>query len=337
MKAVCVREFGPIEAAEFADVSDPVPGPGEVIVAVEAAEVNFPDILIMEGKYQVKPPLPFSPGKAAAGIVETVGDGVTSPKPGDRVAVQVEYGAYAEKLKTPAVTCYPMPNGMSFEDAAALGLAYQTAHFALAERAALSAGDSVLVLGASGGVGAASVQLAKALGAGLVIGGVRGDDNAALAKAAGADHTVELGMEGLRDGLRDAVRELTGGRGVDIVVDPVGGDANAAALRAVAWRGRMVIIGFASGEIPTLRSNYLLIKNIAVSGLSWSDYRERETAWVARVQEEIYGFWSAGKLPPLIGRTLPLAKFADALTMLKDGQAQGKIILTVDRSDADRP
>ena len=337
MKAVCVREFGPIEAAEFADVSDPVPGPGEVIVAVEAAEVNFPDILIMEGKYQVKPPLPFSPGKAAAGIVETVGDGVTSPKPGDRVAVQVEYGAYAEKLKTPAATCYPMPNGMSFADAAALGLVYQTAHFALAERAALSAGDSVLVLGASGGVGAASVQLAKALGAGLVIGGVRGDDNAALAKAAGADHTVELGMEGLRDGLRDAVRELTGGRGVDIVVDPVGGDANAAALRAVAWRGRMVIIGFASGEIPTLRSNYLLIKNIAVSGLSWSDYRERETAWVARVQEEIYGFWSAGKLPPLIGRTLPLAKFADALTMLKDGQAQGKIILTVDRSDADRP
>ena len=337
MKAVCVREFGAIEAAEFADVSDPVPGPGEVIVAVEAAEVNFPDIMIMEGKYQVKPPLPFSPGKAAAGIVETVGDGVTSPKPGDRVAVQVEYGAYAEKLKTPAATCYPMPNGMSFEDAAALGLVYQTAHFALAERAALSAGDSVLVLGASGGVGAASVQLAKALGAGLVIGGVRGDDNAALAKAAGADHTVELGMEGLRDGLRDAVRELTGGRGVDIVVDPVGGDANAAALRAVAWRGRMVIIGFASGEIPTLRSNYLLIKNIAVSGLSWSDYRERETAWVARVQEEIYGFWSAGKLPPLIGRTLPLAKFADALTMLKDGQAQGKIILTVDRSDAVRP
>lgn len=337
MKAVCVREFGPIEAAEFTDVSDPVPGPGEVVVAVEAAEVNFPDIMIMEGKYQVKPPLPFSPGKAAAGIVETVGDGVTSPKPGDRVAVQVEYGAYAEKLKAPAATCYPMPNGMSFADAAALGLVYQTAHFALVDRAALSAGDSVLVLGASGGVGAASVQLAKALGAGLVIGGVRGGDNAALAKAAGADHTVELGMEGLRDGLRDAVRELTDGRGVDIVVDPVGGDANAAALRAVAWRGRMVIIGFASGEIPTLRSNYLLIKNIAVSGLSWSNYRDRETAWVARVQEEIYGFWSAGKLPPLIGRTLPLAKFADALALLKEGRARGKIILTVDRSGAVRP
>ncbi len=337
MKAVCVREFGPIEAAELAEIPDPVPGPGEVVVAVEAAEVNFPDIMIMEGEYQVKPPLPFSPGKAAAGIVETVGDGVTSPKPGDRVAVQVEYGAYAEKLKAPAATCYPMPDGMAFVDAAALGLVYQTAHFALVERAAFAAGDSVLVLGASGGVGAASVQLAKALGAGLVIGGVRGDDNAALAKAAGADHTVDLGMEGLRDGLRDAVRELTDGRGVDIVVDPVGGDANAAALRVVAWRGRMVIIGFASGEIPTLRSNYLLIKNIAVSGLSWSDYRDRETAWVARVQEEIYGFWSAGKLPPLIGRTLPLAKFADALTMLKDGQAQGKIILTVDRSGAVRP
>ncbi len=337
MKAVYVREFGALEAAEFMDTPDPVPGPGEVIVAVKAAEVNCPDSLVMEGKYPIKPPLPFSPGKAAAGIVETVGDGVKSLKPGDRVAAQVEYGAYAEKLKAPAASCYPMPDGMSFEDAAALGLVYQAAHFALAERAALSAGDTVLVLGASGGIGAASVQLAKALGAGLVIGGVLGDDNAAIAKAAGADHTIDLGMEGLRDGLRDAVRELTEGRGVDIVVDPVGGDANAAALRAVAWRGRMVIIGFASGEIPTLRSNYLLIKNIAVSGLSWSDYRERETAWVARVQEEIYGFWSAGKLPPLIGRTLPLAKFADALTMLKDGQAQGKIILTVDRSGAVRP
>jgi NADPH2:quinone reductase len=144
-------------------------------------------------------------------------------------------------------------------------------------------------------------------------------------------------MQGLRDGLRDAVRELTDGGGVDIVIDPVGGDAHAAALRAVAWRGRMVIIGFASGGIPTIRSNYLLIKNIAVSGLSWSNYRERETAWVAQVQEEIFGFWSAGKLPSLIGRTLPLAKFADALTMLKEGRAQGKIILTVDRSDADRP
>jgi NADPH2:quinone reductase len=337
MKAVCVRQFGAIEAAEFTDTPDPVPGPGEVIVAVEAAEVNFPDILVMEGKYQIKPPLPFSPGKAAAGIVETVGDGVTSAKPGDRVAVQVEYGAYAEKLKSAAATCYPMPDGMPFEDAAALGLVYQTAHFALAERAALSAGDSVLVLGASGGIGVASVQLAKALGAGLVIGGVLGDDNAAFAKAAGADHAIDLGMEGLRDGLRDTVRELTDGHGVDIIVDPVGGDANAAALRAMAWRGRMVIIGFASGEIPTIRSNYLLLKNIAVSGLQWSDYRERETAWVARVQEEIFGFWSADKLTPLISRTLPLAKFADALTMLKEGRAQGKIILTVDRSDADRP
>jgi len=334
LKAVYVREFGPIGEAEVTDVPDPVAGPGEVIVAVKAAEVNFPDILVIEGKYQIKPPLPFSPGKAAAGIVESVGDGVTAPKPGDRVAVQVEYGAYAEKLRTRAATCYPLPDGMSFEEAAALGLVYQTAHFALVERAALAAGETVLVLGASGGIGMASVQLAKALGAGLVIGGVRGDDNAAVARAAGADHVIDLGMQGLRDGLRDAVRDLTDGHGVDVVVDPVGGDANAAALRAMAWRGRMVIIGFASGDIPAIRSNYLLVKNIAVSGLQWSDYREREAAWVARVQAEIFGFWSEGKLNPIC-RALPLAKFAEALAMLKEGRVQGKIILTVDRSDGE--
>lgn len=337
MKAVWLRDYGPIDEAEVAEVPDPVPGPGEVIVAVKAAEVNYPDILVIEGKYQIRPPLPFSPGKAAAGVVETVGAGVTSPKPGDRVAAQVEYGAYAEKLKAPAATCYPLPDGMAFEAAAALGLAYQTAHFALVERAALSAGDSVLVLGAAGGVGVAGVQLAKGLGAGPVIAGVRGDANAAVARAAGADHTIELGMQGLRDGLRDAVRELTNGHGVDIVVDPVGGDANAAALRAMAWRGRMVIIGFASGDIPTIRSNYLLLKNIAVSGLQWSDYREREPAWVARVQAEIFDLWSEGKLAPLISRRLPLAGFAEALATLKEGRAQGKIILTVDRSRDNRP
>ncbi len=325
-----VRAFGPIDQAAVEEVPDPVPGPGEVLVAVRAAEANYPDILVIEGAYQIKPPLPFSPGKAAAGVIEAIGEDVAGFKPGDRVAVQVEYGAYAEKLIAPAATCYLMPEGLPFDKAAALGLAYQTAHFALVDRAGLQRGDCVLVLGASGGVGVASIQLAKALGARTVIGGVRAADDAEIAKAAGADHTIGLLMDNLRDGLRDAVRDATGGHGADVVIDPVGGDFNAAALRAMAWRGRMVIVGFASGDIPTIRSNYLLVKNIAVSGLQWSDYRDRDPQWVARVQAEIFDLYTRGMIDPPIDRTLPLARFADALTSLRDGAVQGKIVLSVD-------
>jgi NADPH:quinone reductase len=328
MKAVIVREFRPFDQADIADVPEPTPGPDDVVVAVRAAEANFPDILVMQGDYQVKPPLPFSPGKAAAGVVSAVGANVSALKSGDRVSAQVEYGAYAEKLLANAQTCYPMPDSMPFEDAAALGLVYQTSHFALVERAGIVPGDNVLVLGASGGIGVASIQLAKALGAGTVIAGVLGEENMAVAEAAGADCMVDLGMDGLRNGLRDYIDKVTGGHGADIVIDPVGGEANAAALRAMAWRGRMVIIGFASGDIPTIKSNYLLLKNIAVSGLQWSDYRERDPAWVARVQEEIFALYSAGKLKPHISKTFPLENYADALSLLQAGQAQGKIILT---------
>lgn len=328
MKAVLVRTFGPAETATLEDLPPlPAPGGGEVIVNIRATEVNFPDILVMEGRYQVKPPLPFSPGKAGAGVVSALGAGVTGLALGDPVALQVEYGTYAEQICTTAANCHRMPEAMPFETAAALGLVYQTAHFALVERAAMRPGDAVLVLGASGGVGSASVQLAKALGGGAVVGGVKGARNADLARAAGCDATVDLGMENLRDGLRDAVRAATGGAGADIVIDPVGGAVTDAALRAMAWRGRLVVVGFAAGDIPSIRANYLLVKNIAVSGLQWSDYRERDPAWVQRVQQQIFELWSAGKLHPQIAETLPLADFAEALTRLKQGRAHGKIIL----------
>lgn len=327
MKAVYVKEYGPYREASVEEVEDPVPGPGEVIVDVRAAEANYPDILVMRGDYQIKPPLPFSPGKAGAGVIASVGRDVVSLKPGDRVSVQVEYGTYAERLKTSAATCYPMPEDMPFEDAAALGLVYQTSHFALVERAGMSAGETVLVLGASGGIGVASVQLAKALGARTVIAGVLGEENRSVAADAGADHIVDLGMDDLRDGLRAFIHGVTDGNGVDVVIDPVGGVANAAALRAMAWRGRMVIIGFASGEIPTIKSNYLLVKNIAVSGLQWSDYRERDPAWVARVQDELFAHYSAGRLNPHISKTFALSEFSKALDLLKAGKAQGKVVL----------
>ena len=266
MKAVLVEEYGPFANTVLRTVEDPKVKPGMALVRLMAADVNFPDILVIEGKYQVKPETPFSPGKAGAGIVEAVGEGVTGLKPGDRVGIQVEYGAFAEKVLVPAQSCFPIPDAMPFDTATALGLVYQTAYFSLMDRADFKPSDTVLVLGASGGVGMASVQLAKAMGSPCVIAGVRGEANAAFAYQAGADHVVDLRMDNLRDGLRTAVRELTGGHGADVVIDPVGGEANAAALRAMAWRGRMVIVGFASGDIPAIRANYLLVKNIARRG-----------------------------------------------------------------------
>lgn len=329
MKAVFVEEYGPYANAVLKTADDPSPQAGMVLVRLMAADVNFPDILVMEGKYQVKPPLPFSPGKAGAGVVEAVGADVKGMEPGDRVAVQVEYGAYAEKVSVPAQTCYPMPNDMPYDVGAALGLVYQTAYFSLLERAAFTPDDAVLVLGASGGIGMASVQLAKALGSTCVIAGVRGPANAEFARMAGADHVVDLGMDNLKDGLRDAVKEITGGHGADVVIDPVGGEANAAALRAMAWCGRMVIVGFASGDIPAIRANYLLVKNIGVSGIQWSDYREREPKEVAAAQAEIFSLWAAGKLNPIITHRVALDDFMQALDIAGGGKVQGKVILTL--------
>ncbi|MGB7181293.1 MAG: NADPH:quinone oxidoreductase family protein [Burkholderiaceae bacterium] len=334
MKAIVVRHFGPFAQATFDDLPDPTPGAGQVVIDVHSAEANYPDILVMEGNYQVKPPLPFSPGKAASGVVSALGAGVTSLQLGQRVAVQVEHGAYAQQLVADAGNCYPMPEGMPFDDAAALGLVYQTAHYALNERASLKPGETVLVLGASGGIGVASVQLAKALGAKIVIAGVLGADNAAVAVQAGADHVIELGDESIKENLRAQVKKITGDQGVDVVIDPVGGEANAAALRAMAWRARMVIIGFASGNIPTIKANYLLVKNIAVSGLQWSDYRERDPVGVAAVQADIFRLYEQGKTRPYISKRLPLEQFAQALGLLSNGQAQGKIILQVRESNS---
>jgi len=329
MKAVWVRKFAPFETVGTEEVPDPEPGFGEVVVDVVAAEVNYPDILVIEGNYQFKPPLPFSPGKAAAGRVSAVGGGVNNLAPGDSVSVEVEYGAYAEKVKARAEHCYAMPPGMPFDRAAALGLTYQTAWFALKDRAGFQPGEVVLALGASGGVGMASLQVARALGAHLTIGGVRGKANAELALRYGADRVIELGAPDLRDSLRAQVQELTGGRGADIVIDPVGGDAHAAALRSLAWCGRMVIVGFASGQIPTIGANYLLVRNVAVSGLQWSDYRDCTPERVAEAQRELFALCQQGRIDPHIGRQLPLDRFAEGLRTLRDGGVQGKIILEV--------
>lgn len=328
MKAVVVNEFAPFEHAAYAQVADPVPGKDEVLVDVRAVESNYPDILVMEGRYQNKPPLPFSPGKAASGVIAALGAGVAGLAIGDRVAVQVEYGAYAEKLVARAQSCFAMPDAMDFETAAALSLVYQTSLFALLERAQFQPGETVLVLGASGGVGSAAVQLAKALGAAVVIACTRGEEGARVTKSLGADHVIDAGMDDLHEELRGKVNQYTAGHGADVVIDPVGGTAHAAAIRAMAWCGRMVIVGFAAGDIPQVRSNYLLVKNIAVAGLQWSDYRDRQPEKVAAAQQKIFALWQEGKLEPHISSVLPLASFSKALQALRQGEAEGKIILT---------
>ncbi len=336
MKAVLVRRFGPFGDARLEEVDDPAPGVGEVVVAVEAAEVNFPDILMMEGKYQIKPALPFVPGKGVAGRVVALGEGVDDLALGQRVAVQLEHGGFAERVRAPRAWCYPVPDGIDAATAAASVLTYQTAWFAFADRAALKAGESVLVLGAGGGVGVAAIQLAKAMGAGLVIAGTRSTAKADVVLRAGADHVVDLAAPDLRESLRARIHALTDGRGVDVIIDPVGGTAFEPALRALAWRGRLVVIGFAGGEIPVARANYLLVRNIAVMGLQGSDYRDRWPAECAQAQARIFEFIRSGAITPEVGARYPLGRFADALAVLAAGEARGKLLLVPDTAETVR-
>jgi NADPH:quinone reductase len=326
MRAVIVREHGPAAAQRVEIVPDPVPGTGEVVIDARAIGVNYPDLLVIEGRYQFQPPRPFSPGKEVAGVVSAVGPGVTRIKPGDRVMAQREYGTYAEKTLSPEATCYRMPDALGFEEGAALGLAYQTSHFALVERGAFRKGEAVLVTGASGGVGLAGVEIAKALGA-TVIAGVTSADKGELARRHGADHVIDLAAPKLRDSLREQAYAALGGRGVDIVLENVGGEVFDGALRALAWCGRMVVVGFASMRLPEVKANYLLVKNISAVGLQWSDYRERDPVWVQRVQAELYAMWSEGRLRPHVSERYPLERFAEALSRFTQRGVQGKMIL----------
>ncbi|MFO1351084.1 MAG: NADPH:quinone oxidoreductase family protein [Gammaproteobacteria bacterium] len=326
MRAVVVREFGPIERHRVEDIPMPKPGAGEVRIAVQAAGVNFPDILVVTGDYQVRPPLPFVPGKELAGVVAELGTGVRDLRIGDRVVAYIENGAFAEHAIAPASHCHPIPAAMTFEHAAT-GLVYQTAYYALHDRGQFQPGERVLITGASGGVGLAAIELVKALG-GVALAGARGSAKQEAARAHGADHIVDLSVSNLRDAVRDQVRAATGGHGADIVVEMVGGEVFDASLRALAWRGRLVVVGFAGGAIPNVKANYLLLKNIAVSGLHWSDYRERDPAGVRQVQNEINQFYLQGKLKPHVMQTLALADCAAAMRILRDGRVIGKVVLT---------
>ncbi len=328
MRAVVVREFGPPESIGVDELPAPRPEANEVLVDVHAAGVNFPDLLVMSGKYQILPQRPFVPGKECAGIVRAVGAEVSTCKPGDRVLMWMEYGAFAEQAVASQENCFVIPEGMDFQSAACFGLVYQTAHFALVTRAAMRPGEVVLVTGATGGVGLAAVQIAKALGA-IVVAAVSTPEKAAVARANGADHTVDVSVPNLRDSLRDQVRKATGGRGADVIIEQVGGDIFDASLRSLAWSGRLVVVGFAGGRIPEVKANYLLVKNIAVLGLQISDYRDDQPAAMRQVMQELFALYGQGKIDPLVSATYPLERFAEAFAAIVARKAIGKLALAI--------
>ncbi|MEY9537971.1 NADPH2:quinone reductase [Bradyrhizobium diazoefficiens] len=331
MRAYHVVEFGPPSALRLCEIEDRVPGDGQMLVDVAAAGINYPDILVVSGRYQILPQRPFVPGKEIAGVVRAVGAGVSGFVPGDRVLSQLENGAFAEQVLVRPEDTFHLPDGLGFADATAMGLAYQTAYFALHDRAGLRPGETVLVGGAAGGVGAAGIQLAKAFGT-RVLAAVRKSDQAGFARACGADVVIDAGGSNLREELRVQVHAATGGAGVDVVLDPVGAEFFGAALRALAWCGRLIVIGFASGEIPSVKANYLLVKNISISGLQWSDYRERTPQRIAEVQAEIFSLWKSGALSPPATRTFAFEELPAALDLIAQGGIRGKAALILDRS-----
>src|SRR6266436_1235688 len=324
VKAVLCKQYGPPETLVVEDLPSPRAGPGEAVVSVKAASVNFPDVLIIQNKYQFKPPLPFSPGSELAGVVKEVGAGVSSVRPGDKVMAFTTYGAFAEEVKTDAARLLPIPDGMDFKTAAAFVLTYGTSDHALRDRGALRAGETLLVLGAAGGVGLAAIEIGKALGA-RVIACASSDEKLAVCREHGADATINYAAEDLRE----RIKSLTGGQGVDVIYDPVGGAYTESAFRSIAWRGRLLVVGFAAGEIPKLPLNLALLKGAAVVGVFWGDFARREPKAFAESVKQLARWYAEGRLRPHVSQTLPLERAAEAIQLLASRKAKGKIVLTM--------
>lgn len=322
MRAVRIHQLTGPGGLVVDEVADPTAGPGQVVIAVEAAGVNFPDLLLSYGKYQFRPALPFSPGGEAAGVVCEVGPGVTSLAIGDRVAATVLHGAFAEKLAAPEAAAVKLPAGVTTHQGAATLLTYATTFHALVDRAALRSGESLLVLGAAGGVGLAAVELGKLLGA-RVLAAASSADKLALCRAHGADETIDYSHEDLKE----RVKALTGGAGVDVVYDPVGGSYAEPALRAIGWQGRYLVIGFAAGEIPRIPLNLTLLKGCQIVGVFWGQFAMREPARNRANCEQLLRWVAEGKLAPHIDEALPFDRAAEALTRLEQRQVKGKLLL----------
>ena len=322
MKAVVCKAWGPPDALVVEDVADLVPAAGQVVVDVKAAGVNFPDVLTVQGKYQVKPELPFTPGNEFAGIVRAVGDGVTAFNTGDRVIGFTRTGAFAEQALAPAEALMPMPPGMDFDVAAAITLTYGTSHHAIVDRGALQPDETMLVLGASGGVGLAAIEIGKALGA-RVIAAASSAEKLAVCKAHGADVLIDYTKEDLREALKAA----TDGKGPDVIYDPVGGVYSEPALRAIAWRGRHLVVGFANGEIPRLPWNLMLLKGASVVGVFWGDFVRREPQANMAAMRQMLGWMAEGRLRPLVSRRYELKDTARALNDMAERKVTGKVVI----------
>ncbi|MGI9438287.1 MAG: NADPH:quinone oxidoreductase family protein [Parvibaculales bacterium] len=336
MKAVLCKEFGPPESLVVEDIEAPEPGPGEVVLDVHAAAVNFPDVLIIQNKYQFKPPLPFSPGGEVAGVVSKLGDGVKNLKIGDRVIGSCGNGGFVEQIAINEMACMPVPDEMDLQTASALVLTYGTSHYALKDRAHLKAGETLLVMGAAGGVGLAAVELGKAAGA-RVIAAASTQDKLDVCVEHGADDTI-LYPSGALDreqqkALSEEIKEKTGGLGADVIYDPVGDVYAEPALRAINWEGRYLVIGFAAGEIPKIPLNLALLKSCQIVGVFWGAFTAREPAANQANLQELMEMYKSGQIRPHISDSYPLEQAADALNKMANRQVKGKVILTTGLSE----
>ena len=325
MKAVLCKELGPPEKLVVEDIPALKPGKGQVVVSVKAAGVNFPDTLIIQGKYQFKPEPPFSPGGEVAGVVKELGEGVTGWKPGERVIAGSTWGGFAQEIAVEADRLLRMPERMDFVSASAFLLTYGTSYHALKDRALLQPGETLLVLGASGGVGLSAIQIGKAMGA-RVIAAASSDAKLAVCKQHGADELINYASEDLRA----RIKAITAGKGVNVVYDPVGGPYSELALRDMAWNGRFLVVGFAAGEIPKVPLNLALLKGCAIVGVFWGAFTRNEPEHNRRNNEELMQLFTAGKVKPHIHATYPLERAAEALNEVLNKRVSGKVVLTTD-------
>ena len=318
---LCDNPVG-VDALTWKELPTPTPSAGEVLVEIHAASLNFPDLLIVQNKYQMKPALPFVPGSEYAGVVQAIGAGVAHLKVGQPVACLSGTGGFATHTLAPAALCMPLPAGFPMVDAAAFIMIYATSHHALVDRAQLKAGETVLILGAAGGVGTSAIQIAKACGA-RVIAAASSDDKCALCTSIGADATINY----TSSNLREAVKTLTAGKGPDVIYDPVGGDYSEQAFRSIGWRGRYLVVGFAAGPIPSLPLNLALLKGASIVGVFWGDFSKREPKANAAMMAELAQWYGQGKIKPVIDRTMPMAELKAAFAHMGSRGVKGKLVM----------
>ena len=324
MKAALVKRYGPPESIVIEEIATPEPGPGEVRLRLHACGVNFPDVLMVAGKYQFKPEMPFSPGAEMAGVVDAVGEDVSAFKPGDRVACFTGHGGMAEYIVAPAASVVPIPDQLDYKTAAAFTLTYGTSYHALKQRAGLQPGETLVVLGAAGGVGLAAVELGELLGA-RVVAAASNAEKLELARAHGAAETINYTEERLKD----SIKTLTEGKGADVIYDPVGGELFDDCLRSLGWNGRLLVIGFASGTIPSAPANLPLLKGASIVGVFWGAFAQREPEAHAENMRELSGWLLQGRLRPHIGHEFPLDEAAGAMDVLAARKAMGKVVITM--------